>query len=59
MLQISTFGRLEVRADGVAPLFLGNGKTAAVFGYLLASGRMHRREELADLFWPAAQLDAA
>ncbi len=59
MLHITTFGRLQVCRDASSPLAIGNGKTAALFGYLLASARAHRREELAELFWPDAGADAA
>ena len=59
MLHITTFGRLQVCRDASSPLAIGNGKTAALFGYLLASARAHRREELAELFWPEAGADAA
>ncbi len=50
-LEITLLGELEVRVDGVPAKFPASRKARALFAYLVATGRPHRRERLCELFW--------
>ncbi|MDJ0820930.1 MAG: alpha/beta fold hydrolase [Paracoccaceae bacterium] len=50
-LEISLLGELEVRVDGAPATFPASRKARALFAYLVATGRPHRRERLCELFW--------
>jgi DNA-binding SARP family transcriptional activator len=51
-LQISLLGELRLTdADGRVAVLPASKKTRALLGYLVATGRPHRRERLCELFW--------
>ncbi|TIL40079.1 MAG: ATP-binding protein [Mesorhizobium sp.] len=51
-LQVRLLGELQlVGADGKALALPASRKTRALLGYLIATGQVHRRERLCDLFW--------
>ncbi len=58
-LTLSTFGPLRITWNGAAIPHLGKGKLAALLVYLATEPGQHRREALADLFWPDLPADAA
>jgi DNA-binding SARP family transcriptional activator/pimeloyl-ACP methyl ester carboxylesterase len=51
MLTIRLLGELEVRHDGAPVDLPPSRKTRALLGYLMASGKRHRRERLCELLW--------
>ena len=59
VLSVSTFGSLRFLWNGKPVDRLGNGKQAALLAYLAIEPGPHRRETLADLFWPDAPEQAA
>ncbi|TIM59775.1 MAG: alpha/beta hydrolase, partial [Mesorhizobium sp.] len=51
-LRVRLLGELQlVGADGKALALPASRKTRALLGYLIATGQVHRRERLCDLFW--------
>ena len=58
-LALSTLGPLGVSWDDRAIARLGNGKLAALLVYLAVEPGQHRREALADLFWPDLPTESA
>lgn len=60
VLRISTLGAFDVRLGDRRVAGVSNGKMSALFVYLaMTAGHRHRRETLAELFWPGLQADAA
>ena len=58
-LTVSTQGALDVTWNGAPVPHLGKGKLAALLAYLAVEPGQHRREALADLFWPDLPAEAA
>lgn len=58
-LGISFLGTIEIDVNGRPLRGLGNGKVAALFAYLACKPGPHRREMLADMFWPGLSAEAA
>ncbi len=58
-LTVSTFGPLRLHWNGKPVNGLGNGKVTALLAYLVTEQGPHRREMLADLFWPDASGESA
>lgn len=58
VLQVSLFGALDIRVDG-RPKEIGvSGPTRSLLQYLLcAQGRLARREQLMEMFWPQSRLE--
>lgn len=60
VLRIFTFGAFGVRIGDRLVTGVSNGKMSALFVYLaMTAGHRHRREALADLFWPDLPAEAA
>lgn len=58
-LGIALLGTFEIVSNGRPLPGLGSGKLAALFAYLTCEPGPHRREMLADLFWPGLTEEAA
>ena len=50
-IRIRTLGELAIQHDGEAIKLPASRRTRALFGYLLLTGRPHRRERLCELLW--------
>jgi DNA-binding SARP family transcriptional activator/class 3 adenylate cyclase len=60
VLRISTFGAFDVRLGDRRVAGVSNGKMSALLVYLaMTAGHRHRREALAELFWPGLPAEAA
>lgn len=60
VLRISTFGAFELRIGDRTVTGVSNGKMSALFVFLvMTAGHRHRREALAELFWPGLPAEAA
>ncbi len=59
MLYLSAFGPLRILWNDQPVTGLGSGKLAALLVYLAAQPGQHRRETLADLFWPDLPAESA
>lgn len=59
VLSLSTLGSLRITWDSKPVAGLGGGKLAALLVYLALEPGRHRRETLAELFWPGMPAESA
>ncbi len=59
MLEIRLLGELQLLNDGEVVELPRSKKTRALLGYLACTGKSHKRERLADLFWDASDRRAS